>query len=223
MGDLVTSKNGDQTQLTEVTKLMAATRESMEKAFSKLDLSTVTFSNDGTLSLAQAEEATASITSKLKELVKGETADMPAHFAALLLRAGVLNTSRYTVYRHLYSYAVGGKPFTVHDEEIFPYIAKVVEKYGKPNGIRAYFSTFEDAYITVAKQRPELTESKVSTRRGTPKGFAYCSADFVKGSSPHLSDQERAIVNSASNYALSFAADRKISGGLVSLYDYGKY
>nr|WIL96187.1 CPd [Carrot closterovirus 2] len=220
---LTVADNAGASQPAEVTKMMVATRESIENAFSKLDLNTVTFTNDGILSVNQAEEAVAAVNSKLRELVKGETIDMPAHFGALLLRAGVVNTSPYTVYRHFYSYTVGGKSFTVQDGDIFPYILSVVKKYNKPNGLRAFFSTFENAYVILAKQRPELMETKVSTRRGTPKGYAHCSADFIKGSSPYLSDQERAMVNSASNYALSFAADKKVSRGLVSLYDYGKY
>nr|AHA85434.1 ORF7 [Carrot yellow leaf virus]AHA85443.1 ORF7 [Carrot yellow leaf virus]AHA85484.1 ORF7 [Carrot yellow leaf virus]AHA85514.1 ORF7 [Carrot yellow leaf virus]AHA85524.1 ORF7 [Carrot yellow leaf virus] len=208
----------------DVSKLAIATRESMQAAFSALDLSSVSGTSDSCLSDSELTEAATKVNTELKKITKGEDIDMPSHFAALIARAATIGTSLSAVYRNQQTYSIRGKgKYTVKDAEIFPYIIDVTAKYGKPNGLRAFFASLENAFLVIAKMKPQLFESRVATRRGTPKEKGYLATDFLSGASPILVDQERAILNSASSYALDRAASKKKNSGLVSLYDYGRY
>ncbi|AHA85414.1 ORF6 [Carrot closterovirus 1] len=219
---MIISQNGSQ-EKTDLAHIASATRQSMETVFSKLDLASISGTSDSRLSDEQAKETATLVIIELKRITKGIDDDMSGHFGFLLLRAAAVNTSNSAIYRNNYSYTIGAKTYTVEDSDIFNFIRLKTQKYGKPNGLRAFFAAMETPYLILAKTKPELLDSRLSTRRGTPKAFGYLSADFLSGASPVLSDQERAVLNSASSYALDRSASKKKTGGLVSLYDYGRY
>ncbi|AKT94762.1 CPm [Tobacco virus 1] len=193
--------------------------EVVEKFSENLNVDTITQSSDSSFSSTEVAEAFPAVLAKLREITKSDPKQDAVHFMMLMFRASNISTSTLVKYTGSYSYTVSGTSHEIKDADIFPQINHLLAKYKKPNPLRAFLSSFETPYILFSKLHPNLNESRIACRRGTPQGYGYLAADFLLGTSPILSDRERAIINKATEHAINRANTSSVSRELVNLYD----
>nr|BBK15483.1 CPm [Carnation necrotic fleck virus] len=198
-------------------------RDTVSTAIVPSVFDSVSHDSDSTFSKPDLEVAVVRVTEGLRTLTKAAPKDDIIHMAMLLTRVGRINTSSKSIPRGSYSYTVDGTKYTLKDSDIFSLVQRAVHQFDKSNGIRAFFASLETPYLLIAKQRPELFETRIACRRGTPKGLGYLSADFLQGSSPVLDDRERAVINRSTEHALMRASTSVGRGEIINLYDLGRF
>nr|BBK15492.1 CPm [Carnation yellow fleck virus] len=198
------------------------TRDAIESYFNNYDLTDYTEVNPNKLNRKEADELLGIIQERFKsDLVIAEE-DFIKHLAFVLIRAANITTSTKVNYVGAYGYTIGGKEFNVKDAWIFPLLKDCMKKFGKPNPVRTFCSTFEDAYLVSARSIPRTFLNRTIGKRGIPTGYEYLGADFLTGTSVLLNDHEKAIVLQASRAAVERAASSSVDGKIVSLFDLGR-
>ncbi|ABI23187.1 CPm [Strawberry chlorotic fleck-associated virus] len=148
-----------------------------------------------------------------------------SHAAMIVKRAATISTSmeaRLVPGSHI-SYDLKTSDGTVlhyklEDTVVFGYIRTWKDEVSNPNPVRKLRCTLEILHEWLAHKRPEIYETKRTTKLGLPKGKAYLGADFLSGNVSTLSEHDRAILLRSSEVALNRPSKSpKVS--LTSLYD----
>nr|AAB16808.1 coat protein homolog [Beet yellows virus]AAC25119.1 minor coat protein [Beet yellows virus]AAF14304.1 minor capsid protein [Beet yellows virus]QWT83566.1 minor coat protein [Beet yellows virus]QWT83629.1 minor coat protein [Beet yellows virus] len=198
------------------------TRDAMETFFNSYDLAEYSEVNPNKLNRKETDELLGVIRERFKSELVITDEDFVKHLAFALIRAANITTSTKVNYVGAYEYTIGGKKFLVKDAWVFPLIKECMKKFNKPNPVRTFCATFEDAYIVIARSLPKLFLNRTIGKRGIPSGYEFLGADFLTATSVCLNDHEKAIVLQASRAAIDRAVSSSVDGKIVSLFDLGR-
>ncbi|AIN39542.1 CPm [Rose leaf rosette-associated virus] len=198
--------------------------ESAKTLAGAFDINSVEENLDERYTQAEVTEVLHRLETFLVTTYKIDTKHFAHHLAAIIKRAATLTTSTKVVYRDRVgiSYKVEGVRYELNDMKVFGFIRAAFTTATNPNPLRKLCCTFQDLLLWMASERPEMFDSRRTTKLGAPKGKSYLATDFLSGNSKYNSERDRAIIIRCAEVALT-APQSVEHGELVSLRDIGRY
>lgn len=192
-----------------------------------LDLNKVTSTLEYKYTSAEISDILGALETRLVAEINMVKADYPMHIAMILKRAFEVTTSPKARYNGEIEYEAGTggskTKYVLKDSFVFPAIDEICKKYKKSNSIRAFCTTLQDCFLAMARNNAPHFDNKRATRVGAPNGYGYITADFLTGDTDLLTNQEKAMMNSAARFALEKPSGGTTNSDIVSLYDYGRF